>query len=327
MLNTKKSIAVLFAGLFLATQANAQTGSDAIAIEGVELLESIGRYEHPLTVYKAAQPSSKAIAQRLVMANELPVKWSAEPEALGDNRLALQGLEDSSASFEIDPRTGNFMFELGLQKYGGEADTKGLPDAKQLPELAQKMLQSHGLTEALEELQVAHIGGLNLSVADGKTTPVIYEKLKTVRLQRVLDGVPVMGDSRVIMHFGEQAELQGMIYQIPEITSAEPLSSKLIQAPETLQKEALADLQAKAQIALRATLTKVDLVLYDDGAGIMEPAYHIEMERWLEVPDDKPTLVPYDFYLPVSSEPVAFFPDMEVGLFVPEGDGDSAAAR
>jgi hypothetical protein len=46
------------------------------------------------------------------------------------------------------------------------------------------------------------------------------------------------------------------------------------------------------------------------------------MERMLDLGDKEPVMIPYDFYLPVSSKPEAFFPHMDVGMFMPE-DGRS----
>lgn len=348
MLNISKTITVISAGLLLSGIAQAQTARltvdssasistattavqvatpeiktpSATTIEGLELLEKIGRYEHKLVVYKAEKPTEADIAERLATSERFAtmagIRFNEKPTVVEDTRIALSGVEDASASFEVDQNTGNFLFESGMEKYGKEASTPYLPKDAQLEELALRTLEQFDLGANPNELKVDHIGGLNLSVADGKSEPRIYEKLKTIRFQRVLDGVPVMGDGRLVMHFGERAELSGLIYQLPKIGSARELSPKLVQTPESMQKQAFEELTAMAKKAMRSKLTTVDLVLYDDGLGVMEPAYHVVMERMINLDGKEPTMIPYDFYLPVSSQPIAFFPHMDVSLFVPE---------
>jgi hypothetical protein len=295
-------------------------------IEGVELLEKIGRFEQDLIVYRAAKPTSADIAARFdsakLFAKDAGVRFGEKLQKLGEQRIALVGADDASASFEVDQLTGNFLFESGLEKYGVEASTRDLPKNEALPELAIRTLKQYGLEVKPEELKVSHVGGLNMSVADGKNVPQIFEKLKTIRYSRVLDGLPVEGDSRIVAHFGEGAQLSGLVFQFPQIASARRLSPSLIQQPDALKKQALEEVTTRAKKALRAKLTKVDLVIYDDGRGVMEPAYHVVLERLLALGDKEPAMIPYDFYVPVSSKPAAFFPQHEVSLFLPE-DGSS----
>lgn len=301
------------------------------SIEGLELLEKIGHYSNEPVVYTARTPSAKDIAARMATSKRFAelsrVSFSEKPALLEDNRLALIGTEDSSASFEVDRLTGNFLFESGMSKYSGDYSTPNLPKDSQLEKLAMRTLEQYRLKVDPNELKVAHIGGLNMSAANGKDKPEIYEKLKTIRYERVLNGLTVMGDSRLVMHFGEQAELAGLIFQLPVIESAQKLPPKLIRTPKDLQAQALEELSAMAKKAERARLTKVDLVLYDDGLGVMEPAYHLVMERMILLDDDEPSMIPYDLYLPVSRKPIALFPHMDNALFIPEDDRDTKGAQ
>ncbi|MDZ7924435.1 MAG: hypothetical protein U5M23_10295 [Marinagarivorans sp.] len=300
----------------------ATTGVTNIKIENLDLLDKIGRYEHPLIVYKAVKPAAADIEKQLSLSKRFAelsgMRFDDSPKKLGDTRLALSGAEDSSASFEVDINTGNFLFEGGLAKYSTEQPTLNLPKEADLQRLAERTLKQFDLPINPSDLKVEHIGGLNLSVADGKNEPKIFEKLKTIRYTRVLNGLPVMGDSRIVMHFGEGAQLSGLIYQIPEVADASDLSTQLQQSPKLMKEQALSELTAMAKKALRAKLTQVDLVVYDDGLGVMEPAYHVVLERMLDLGDKEPVMIPYDFYLPVSSKPVAFFPHMDTGMFMPE---------
>ena len=298
------------------------TGVTTIKIENLDLLDKIGRYEHPLIVYKSVKPTAADIEKQLSLSKRFAelsgMRFDDSPKKLGDTRLALRSAEDASASFEVDINTGNFLFESGLAKYSADEPTLNLPKEADLQRLAERTLKQFDLPINPSDLKIEHIGGLNLSVADGKNEPKIFEKLKTIRYTRVLNGLPVMGDSRIVMHFGESAQLSGLIYQIPEVADASDLSTKLQQSPKLMKEQALGELTAMAKKSLRAKLTQVDLVVYDDGLGVMEPAYHVVMERLLDLGDKEPVMIPYDFYLPVSSQPVAFFPHMDTGMFMPE---------
>lgn len=301
--------------------------ADTSQIDGLELLKKIGDYPNEPAVFIARTPSAHEISERLAsskrFAEATGERFSAKPALLGDNRLALIGTKDTSASFEVDRLTGNFLFESGMSKYSGEYSTPSLPKDSNLERLAMRTLDQYDLKVNPKELKVAHVGGLNMSAANGEDRPEIYEKLKTIRFERVLDGLPVMGDSRLVMHFGEHAELAGLIFQLPIVEASQKLSSKLLHTPKDLQAQALAELSAMAKKAERAKLTKVDLVLYDDGLGVMEPAYHLVMERTMVLGDQKPSMIPYDFYLPISQKPLAFFPHMDNALFIPEDGRDT----
>lgn len=307
--------------------------TDETAIEGLELLNKIGKYEQELMVYTTAKPTASDL-DRLVetsakLADGTGIRFSKEPGRLGENRIGYRSEKDPSASFEIDPTTGNFLFNSGMQKYRDEVATKNLPQEAELERLAYKAAEQFGLNTNFEELQVEHIGGLNMGVTDGSGGTVILEKLKTVRFNRVLGDIPVSGDSRLVMHFGENAELSGLVYQLPTIEKAQPLSSKMLQDPEVMKKEALEELTSMAKKAKNSRLTAVDLVLYDDGQGVLEPAYHIVLNRYIDDGSRELVMIPYDFYVSVNSEPMAFYPSMEIAAVEPkdgqfEGKVDTA---
>lgn len=304
----------------------------AAKVEGLEKLDRMGEYQVPLATYHAAKPSRAHLAQvsktaaHLSELNEIRLNQKSAFK-LSANRVGYSSDADPSASFEVDSLTGNFMFNGGLKKYREDESTPDLPSEGEAVELSQRWLQEMGLTPKGEALQIAHVGGLNMSASDGKTGSVIYEKLKTVRFSRVLGGLPVDGDARIIMHLGESGKPAAMVYQWPAIGAVQKLSSRELMPAEKLQSQARDQVEKAARKALSAQLKAVDLVLYDDGLGIMEPAYHVVVERYFDYGDKEPVMIPFDFYVPTTIEPQAFYPYMEVAELAPKDGRDERAIK
>ena len=304
----------------------------AAEVEGLEQLEQLGEYKDSLVTYYAAKPSREHMALvsktagRLSALNDIRLNQESEFK-LGSTRVGYSSDEDPSASFEVDSLTGSFLFNGGLKQYREEKSTPDLPTEGDAVELSQMWLQEIGLSPSSEELQIAHVGGLNLAATDGKTGSEIFEKLKTVRFSRVLGGLPVHGDARIIMQLGESGKLAAMIYQWPEIGERQKLSSRQLVPAEKLQDRARGEIESMSKKALEAKLTEVELVLYDDGLGVMEPAYHMVVERYFDYGDREPVMIPYDFYLPTTLEPQAFYPHMEVAELAPQDGKDESETK
>lgn len=306
--------------------------ASAAKVEGMEKLERMGEYKTPLVTYHAAKPSREHLALVSKTAAQLSdlndIRLNQEHAfSLGANRIGYTSDDDPSASFEVDRLTGNFLFNGGLKKYRRDESTRDLPSEGDAVEISQRWLQEIGLAPYADELKIAHVGGLNMSASDGKTGSVIYEKLKTVRFSRVLDGLPVAGDARIIMQLGESGKLAGMIYQWPEIGEVQKLGSRELLPAEKLQSQARDKIESVAKKALSAQLKAVDLVLYDDGLGVMEPAYHVVVERYFDYGDKEPTMIPFDFYVPTTIEPQAFYPYMEVAELAPQDGRDEGEIK
>lgn len=287
---------------------------ESFTIEGLELLNEIGKYPEKIPFIKVTPPNEEDIKQRLELGHrlghELGLVFSEEPIKLSSSRLALRDRNDPSSSFEIDLRTGNFLFNAGLSQYRDEATTQGLPNESELFELAQRVIKSNGLPVDFTNTSIEHIGGINLGVHQDDGGTMIYEKFKTLRLSREINGWPVQGDSRLVFQFGEKSELNTFVFQWPLHGKLNYISAADLERPQQLIEDATAIVDEMSANALSAKITTVDLVLYDDGQGLMEPAYHIVLERNLKL-DEEITMIPYDFYLPIRTNPVAFFPQFE----------------
>ena len=294
------------------------------AVEGLKLLDSIGTYKGELKTYYATKPTSAELTERnklavtLARASGISLQQD-KPLRLNETRTAFNSAADPSASFEVDSVTGNFLFNGGLLKYRKEVSTPNLPQDIDSARLASELLRKYGLTVDATQMKIAHIGGLNMSIADGASgKSEIFEKLKTVRFSRNIGGLPVEGDGRIVVHLGEAGALAGLVYQWPKLEKAVSLGSTALEKPATIRTRALREIEAKSGKALRAELTRADLVLYDDGKGVVEPAYHFVVKRYFDDGELEPVMIPYDFYVPATLKPQAFYPHMEVAAVAPK---------
>lgn len=301
-------------------------------IKGLELLDRIGREKVELKTYYAATPTATELSARTKIGSQMGraagVTFTLDkPLRLTEHRTALISDSEASATFEVDSRTGNFLFNGGLLKYRKDISTPNLPQDSDLPALASKTLERFNLKVDPAETFIAHIGGLNMAIADGSGKSEIFEKLKTIRLGRTLDGLKVEGDARIVVQLGEQAELASMVYQWPRLEKSVRLTNDMLQKPDVIRTSAKREIEAMAKKALSATLTRAELVLFDDGQGVVEPAYYFVLERQMDMGDVEPVMIPYDFYVPATLKPVALFPHMEVAPVKPADGRDTLAVR
>jgi len=137
----------------------------------------------------------------------------------------------------------------------------------------------------------------------------------------------VEGDARIVVQLGEKAELAAMVYQWPRLEKSVRLTSDMLQKPDAIRDSAKREIEAMAKKAMDAELTQAELVLYDDGRGVMEPAYHFVLERHFDDGELEPVMIPYDFYVPATVKPVALYPHMEVAPKAPVDGRDTTAIR
>ena len=296
-------------------------------IEGLEVLRSIGTYTGELRSYGVAPPTQAQIqdikALSELLAKGANVKFEPVERDANDTRVVMHGETDPSASFEYDERTGGFLFNGGLNSYRNEGSTPNLPSEAQAVELAKRQLAELKLQPAAEELVVAHVGGLNMGVTDGKGNTKIFEKLRNVRFSRKLGGLPVEGATRILVQMGSQGSVAGLIYQWPVVRPGEPETRESLAAADDLRGKATAMIKRASVGALRSKVTKADLILFDDGRGRIEPAYHIVVEQYFDFKPGTKTMNPYDFYLPALRNSRAYFTVMQRAPRAPGQDAQT----
>jgi len=121
---------------------------------------------------------------------------------------------------------------------------------------------------------VGHVGGVNMTMHDYKEGNRIYEKLTTVRFDRMLDNIPVLGHSRLLVQMGEKGVIQSIIKQWTPLSSVAVKSDSLVSKDEV--KKSIEDhLMGENKGASKIIIKKINLIYYDNGKGIIEPALHI----------------------------------------------------
>jgi hypothetical protein len=314
--STSQLSRILMSGLLgvaaLCLSANAQAQA---RIKGLELLDKLPT-RSDLRNYKVVPPTAAESEQRAALAKQLGeqagLRFQASEARYSDGRTGQIDSADPSASFEYNTKLGTLLFNGGLRKYRDDASTLSLPKSEEAAALARRQIQALKLPLSSAELAGVRVGGVNLAVPNGAGDSTIYEKFRTVRFSRAIAGVPVEGDSRVVVQLGSRGALAALVYQWPTVAAGEVLRTDDLVKTGAIREGALKQLEAITARADDAVLTAADLVLFDDGRGVVEPAYHFTVERYYA--DDKAgsTNIPFDFYLPAVTQSRALYPHLEV---------------
>lgn len=240
-------------------------------------------------------------------------------------------------TLEFDHKAGALMFRNTTLEDGELRTTPNLPDRRKAPAQAKAHLKALKLLpDRFEEMVVEHIGGEAMGELNRDGTTTIYDKLRTVRFGRRVNGLPVRGPgSRIVVQLGEDGQLASLVRVWSQIRSESPRKSV---TPETFNSKSevrnmiTKRTQAVAEEARGIEIRQIELVLFDDEQGVIEPAYYVVAARIYDTEDIKPTLPVgkkginpdsgekklavtedfYDFYVPLLKSSRAHFPDVYV---------------
>ncbi|MGD2090525.1 MAG: hypothetical protein PVH61_30415 [Candidatus Aminicenantes bacterium] len=209
-----------------------------------------------------------------------------------DNCLLYRSSADSSAKLEVHKVSGDIIFTKGMAAYKGEGNTPGLPSKKQAPTLAKKHLKDLGLYK--KGLVLNKVNVLKEAFYNGQTSET-FDKLVIVSFKRKLGGIPVWGASRVIVTLGAGGELAGLIVRWYDVEKV-----KIPGVVKNIKNHLTAKIKDKQKNSNFVLVKKADLVLFDDGNGVIEPAVFVQGE----VNEDGATF-PCDWMVPVLTNPKA----------------------
>lgn len=246
----------------------------------------------PMMYYRyQSAPSQEAVTQE---ARALGEKFNAYTSTSIKMEESVEGVplffkEDSKASFTVfSPQSLGFIFTKDMNTLcAGEGNTVGLPSEYAAPDVAMKHLESLDLLPANQkEMTLAHVGGIGIAVYDQSTGQVTgdYDKVKTVIYGRTLNGLRVMGASRLVVNLGENGELVGIIKNWPEI------SKQVLYSPKELVAQGKWDATVESFLGNRYAQTNInkiqvkesELVMFDDGEGVIEPALFLKGKTFSE---------------------------------------------
>jgi hypothetical protein len=221
---------------------------------------------------------AKAMVQRTLEASGAMTEFNTKESVKDGDRLWYRNPKDPSAILNVDLRNGDVALNRGMRPYMGNTVTPDLMKNDDAVNAAKTYLQKMGVDLSDEKsIYMSHVGGVNLGTHDEKQGEKTYEKFTTVRFDRRLDGISVLGHSRVLLQLAEKGKVQSFIKQWAPVDGAKVAPEQVAKKDEV--KRSLEDhLTKENEGASKITVKKIVLVYYDDGKGIMEPALHVICE-------------------------------------------------
>ncbi|MCX6243099.1 MAG: hypothetical protein NTU98_00190 [Bacteroidetes bacterium] len=196
----------------------------------------------------------------------------------------LKHKKDPSASLKINLQNGDISLNNGTMAYMEKKSTPDLLKEDAAVKMANSWMEKMGYKLDDKSLVLAHVGGANMGNYDQKEGAKVYEKFTTVRYDRILDNIPVLGHSRIIVMMAEKGKLQQMIANWAPLQSAEVKKERVVIQDDlkgSIEKHLIGDNAGAKNI----TVKTINLVYYDDGSGILEPALHALCE--VQIPKGK----------------------------------------
>jgi len=283
------------------------------SIQNENLIEKVVLEKKALTTYRTINSLNldKALLEKrfTLLENYLNIDMNNEGvKNIGNHKFIVKN-DNANSFIEIDSRSGNFLYKDDMTKYNGEETTANLLDKKETLEMAYTHLKNLNLMPKKENLGTIQHSGLGMSVKKENGKSFDYKKTTAVRINRKLDGLPVKGSSRIFINMGSNGEISNMVYKWSPIEKRTIVSSKNVINTDVLKKAIFTQLEKRADNANKIILDKINLVMYDDGKGLIEPAYYIEAQLFFK--DGKESYdTLYDFYIPAINNPQIIYPLM-----------------
>ena len=256
---------------------------DSAAMRSAQDLNAYTTYEVKAPLIASAGAAT-AVAEHLF---ELSGQASSvELKQSPSGRFGYVDADDRSASFYYSPATGDITFTRGMQDYTAEMNTPGLPERAEAIELAKEYLADLGLLpEHGAEMVVNEVGSLNMSVVREDGTTGDYRKQVSVYFSRQINGVDVVGTgSKMIVHLGTHGELAGLIRRWSEVEATPAAPAAFILSSQVRGRMA-AQLDKDWREASEIVAETPRMVIYDDGHGVLEPAYVTDSKVYHDTPN------------------------------------------
>ena len=125
------------------------------------------------------------------------------------------------------------------------------------------------------ELILEKVGGISSSIHNEDGTNEEHDVITIVRFKRIINGFPVKGASRILVYLGENGQLEGIIYRWPRVVKTS-ISTKELKTALELQHGIDSKLKHFEAEVDSVAIASSELVLYDDGNGLIEPAIYVQ---------------------------------------------------
>lgn len=250
--------------------------------------------------------SGESLARKLVAYTNTPIVINDLLFSGEDRQISITSSEDSSASLEMNLDVGEIMVNSGYAGYfDGHGDTPNLLKKANVKKTVRGHLKNLGLFPGKDVIGSAEVQEIRLGIAEKDGATYDYCKLQYVRYERVIDGLPVEGASRIIARLAEGGRLHSLVYRWMEVKKAPlKINPELLDSNNIIAK-AEARIREMVKDAQKICVQSMDLVLYDDGEQYIEPAIRVIANLTIDGLEQD---VPLDFYIPVAKKSKANFP-------------------
>ncbi len=256
----KKKILIIAAALMLLLGYGfgEVTFDKSCAAPDISLIKNI--FKAPLTNLSFAQADK--IVQDICGYTREPL--ILDDEKIDNNSLFYRTI-DNNTTCKIDRLTGDIFFRKHTKV---EGSAYNLPSKANAAAIARQHLMALGLYKKEMGLNKPHVSTLKETVINGQT----FEKMRVVTFTRTLDGMPVLGASRAAVMIGAHGDLEGLVVRWMDVKP-----EKIGQVPGKSQLKKLIK-QKLAAKKLDVVVKKANLIIFDNGKGMMKPTLHIEGE-------------------------------------------------
>jgi hypothetical protein len=277
--NMKKNIINLFLILVLAFINVALFGNDA-KIDITANMDNLQNVPQAVYRYAADQGKSEMVAKT----RELWTNLNKYANTKLDVTLLVDGknpeeisINTADAFFNVfSPNTNGYLFTKPLDKYiKAPAREKKLLDKGQAEVAAKDYLTKLNiLPPASDGLYPSYVGKVRTAVYNTENKQTTTEdKMYVVFYSRKLDNFPVVGASRCVVRVANDGELVGVIKNWPRLEKVTIAQNKIHPKSnwQNLASDKVKQLN-KAENSIALSLKTAEVIMYDDGVSIIEPA-------------------------------------------------------
>jgi hypothetical protein len=262
------------------------------------------------TDYQPNQDEFQSFLNRAIKLSGDTSKLIIKPDLKAEDGIWYSNPKDPSALIKYNLQNGDIIYDKGVKDYLNNQTTPQLLKNEKAVARAREYIKELNFQIKDSELSVAHIGGMNTAVFDGKQS-TIYEKFTTVRFDRLLDKIPVYGHARIIVQMAEEGKLEKVIRQWTPLKAVALKSSDLLSTKE-MKKRLEQSVISENTEATKVRIVSLTLVYFDKGTGIIEPAIRVlgKTINSLTDQDGKSSTkeFPYDTVIPLLKVPKLSYP-------------------
>lgn len=274
----------------------------------------------PACYYTYKAPTKKEIAKTSI---DLWINLNKFTNA----NLDLGLLENAETSEKINVRTDKILFDVYNPSAMGFLYTKPLanylrpsPNDSKVSRLLSKNNATIAAKDYLCKLNLMpastdemYFEQTNTIRGAASTNPQdIIDFLQVVRFGRKLNDLKVIGSTRIILRIGKEGELVSVIKDWPQLVRNSMNDNVESYGKSQWNQVITTHLKNKykeSAIWSSVNVDNVELVMYDDGVNVVEPALHAKGNRI----DKNGGNFAYDWVIPVLKEPKAKYKDKETG--------------